>query len=207
MFIEKIRKSFKAGETIFAKEILQLFPEFTKAYVYRLLKESIDNEQLIKFSRGIYCIPKKTSFGYSSLSPNAVASQKYISDGNMVYGLYSGLTLLNNFAISAQVPNVIEIVTNNEATRKRTIEINGVKFILRKSRFPITKDNYNYYTVLQIFQELGTNTKINSFSKKQISDYIKKNSLEEKELIRLAMRFPAQTLKNLIVSEVINGTL
>lgn len=207
MFIEKIRKSFKVGETIFAKEILQLFPEFTKTYVYRLLKESIDNEQLIKFSRGIYCIPKKTSFGYSSLSSNAVASQKYISDGNMVYGLYSGLTLLNNFAISAQVPNVIEIVTNNEATRKRTIEINGVKFILRKSRFPITKDNYNYYTVLQIFQELGTNTKINSFSKQQIKDYIKKNSLEEKELIRLAMRFPAQTLKNLIVSEVINGIL
>lgn len=207
MFIEKIRKSFKVGEAIFAKEILQLFPEFTKAYVYRLLKESIDNEQLIKFSRGIYCIPKKTSFGDSSLSSNAVASQKYISDGNMVYGLYSGLTLLNNFAISAQVPNVIEIVTNNEATRKRTIEINGVKFILRKSRFPITKDNYNYYTVLQIFQELGTNTKINSFSKKQIRDYIKKNSLEEKELIRLAMRFPAQTLKNLIVSEVINGIL
>lgn len=207
MFIEKIRKSFKEEGSIFAKDILLLFPEFSKAYIYRLIKEAEKNGQLVKFSRGVYCIPKKTFFGHSTLTSNIVASKKYISNGGSIYGLYSGLTLLNNFAVSTQVPNTLEIVTNNEATRKRIVQINGVKFILRKSRFPITNENYNYYTVLQLFQELGSNTKLNTFSKKRIKDFIKENSLDEKRLIKLAMRFPAQTLKNLIGSEIISGLI
>ena len=40
MFIERIRKTYKSGQSIFTKEILSLFPEYTKAYVFRLLKKS-----------------------------------------------------------------------------------------------------------------------------------------------------------------------
>lgn len=207
MFIEKIKRNFKIGEPIFIEDILSLFPEFTRAYVFRLIKKAEEDEELIKFSRGVYCIPKKTFFGFSTLTSSMVANSKYITNGDSIYGVYSGLTLLNQFSVSSQIPNVIEIVTNNEATRKRMININGMKFIIRKSRFEITKDNYNYYSLLQLFLELGINPNLDEFAKQSIKDYMIKNNINQNELIRLAMKFPAQAVKNLIGSKVIDGTI
>lgn len=207
MFIEKIKRNFKIGEPIFIEDILSLFPEFTRAYVFRLIKKAEEDEELVKFSRGVYCIPKKTFFGFSTLTSSMVANSKYITNGDSIYGVYSGLTLLNQFSVSSQIPNVIEIVTNNEATRKRMININGMKFIIRKSRFEITKDNYNYYSLLQLFLELGINPNLDEFAKQSIKDYMIKNNINQNELIRLAMKFPAQAVKNLIGSKVIDGTI
>ena len=207
MFIKRIEKAFKPGKPIYTEDILLLYPEFTKAYVFRLLKKAEKNGELVRFSRGVYCIPKKTFFGYSTLSSGMVANDRYIRNNETVYGLYSGLTLLNQFAISTQVPNVVEIVTNNETTRKRTVIIDGVKFIIRKSRFEITKDNYFYYTVLQLFLELGINPSLNDFSKKKIKEYLVSNNIDQNRLIKYAMFFPAQVAKNLSGSEVLNGTL
>ena len=207
MFIKRIEEAFKPGKPIYTEDILLLYPEFTKAYVFRLLKKAEKNGELVRFSRGVYCIPKKTFFGYSTLSSGMVANDRYIRNNETVYGLYSGLTLLNQFAISTQVPNVVEIVTNNETTRKRTVIIDGMKFIIRKSRFEITKDNYFYYTVLQLFLELGINPSLNDFSKKKIKEYLVSNNIDQNRLIKYAMFFPAQVVKNLLGSEVLNGTL
>lgn len=206
MFIQKIKDNYKIDEPIFIENILALFPEFTRAYVFRLIKQAETNGELIKFSRGVYYIPKKTFFGYSTLTSSMVANNKYITDGKSVYGIYSGLTLLNQFSVSTQIPNVIEIVTNNEATRKRIVNINGMRFVIRKSRFEITNDNYNYYSLLQFFLELGIEPNLDEFAKQKIKKYIKDKGIKQEELIRLAMKFPAQTLKNLIGSGVISGT-
>lgn len=204
MFIERLKENFKQGEPIFSEGILSLFPEYTRAYVFRLIKRYEEDGELVKFSRGVYYIPKQTLFGSNSLTSSMVAENKYITDGNNIYGVYSGLTLLNQFAISSQIPNVVEIVTNKEATRKRVVVIDGMKFIIRKSRFEITKDNYNYYSLLELFLELGVNPNLDDFAKQRITDYMNENNINQNTLIRLAMKFPAQTIKNLIVSEVIN---
>lgn len=207
MFIERIKEKFKQGSPIFIERIISLFPEYTRAYIFRLLKQAENNGDIIRFSRGVYCLPKQSFFGVSSMTSSAVANQKYVSDGDLVYGVYSGLSLLNQFAVTTQVPNVLEIVTNNEATRKRVVEIDGMRFIVRKSRFEITKDNYNYYTILQLFLELGLNPQLNDFAKQRIKQYIKENNIKQKTLIKLSTRFPAQALKNLVVSEVLNGII
>lgn len=205
MFIKRIKYVFKPGEPIFIKDILALFPEFTRAYIFRLLKDAERRKQIIKFSRGVYCLPKKSLFGFLSLSSSKVAKSKYIEDGNSIFGVYSGLALLNQFSVSTQVPNTLEIVTNNEATRKRTVDIDGMKFIVRKSRFEITKDNYNYYTILQLFLELGVNPQLDIFSKQRIIEYMQEKKIDQNTLIKYAMRFPAQVMKNLVGSEVLNG--
>lgn len=207
MLIERLKKKYKPGKPMFTEDILLLFPEFTKAYVFRLLKKAENSGELVRFSRGVYCIPKKTFFGYSTISSGMVADDKYIGDNDNIFGVYSGLSLLNQFAISTQVPNVIEIVTNNETTRKRLVEIDGMKFIVRKSRFEITKDNYNYYTILQLFLELGVNPSLDDFSKQRIKEYISSNNIDQNRLIKYAMLFPAQVIKNLLGSEVLNGTI
>lgn len=207
MFIEKIRESFEPSRPILIEDIIKLFPNFSRAYIFRLIKKSEANGELVKFSRGVYCIPKKTYFGQATLTSKMVANKKYVTDGNQVYGVYSGLSLLNQFSISTQIPNVIEIVTNNEATRKRVVDIDGMKYIIRKSRFDINKDNFNYYLLLQLFLELGLDPKLDDYSKKQIQSFVSDNNIELDKLIKYAMIFPAQVIKNLIGSEVFNGTI
>lgn len=207
MFIERIKNAYKPGKPIFTEDLLSMFPEYTKAYVFRLLKKAESNGQLVRFSRGVYCIPKKTAFGYTTISSGVVANDKYIGDDEAVFGLYSGLSLLNQFAISTQVPNVVEIVTNNETTRKRVVMIDGMRFILRKPRFEITRENSDYYTVLQLFLELGANPSLNEFSKQRIRDYITARNLDQNKLFKYAMFFPAQVAKNLLGSEVLHGTI
>ena len=206
MFVERIKKEFTSGKPIFIEDILILFPEFTRAYIFRLLKKAITSGELIRFSRGVYCIPKKTIIGNSTITSNMVVNSKYITDGESTFGIYSGLALLNQFSISSQIPNVVEIVTNNESTRKRTIEIDGMEYIIRKSRFEITNDNYCYYTVLQLFSELGDNT-LSDFSRKNIKEYINEKQIDCNKLIKCASFFPAQVLKKLMLSGIINGTI
>ncbi|MBQ7244259.1 MAG: hypothetical protein IJS52_08695 [Bacilli bacterium] len=207
MFIERIRKTYKSGQSIFTKEILSLFPEYTRAYVFRLLKKSLCKGELFRVSHGAYCIPKKTFFGYSGISSGQVASEKYIRNEEEVFGIYSGLSLLNQFGISTQVPNVIEIVTNKETNRKRTVTIGGMKYIIRKSRFEITKENSFYYTVLQLFSELRSSDEIDDFSKRKIEEYFSENGINQRCLFQYSKSFPARTIKNLVESEVLNGTI
>ena len=54
-----------------------------------------------------------------------------------------------------------------------------MRFVLRKSRFEITKNNYGYYEVLQLFLELGFNPKFNDFSRAKIREHINENKLDK----------------------------
>lgn len=204
MFIEKLREKFNNNEPIFTNEILELFDEFTRAYVFRLINKAKDKGELVQFDNGVYYIPQMTIFGLSTITADDVINKKYVQNGKDVYGVYSGLKLQNIFSVTTQMPNTVEIVTNNETTRCRKIEMSGRRFILRKSRCPISKANADAYTVLQLFNDMGTQIKLDSWAKATIIKYIRNNNVSARELMNLATVFPAQTMKNLIVNGVLN---
>ena len=204
MFTETLLREFDLNTPIFAEEIITLFDTLSRAYVFRLIGQAVSDGTLNCFSRGVYYLPKKTFFGTSSICSEMVAEKKYIKNSDSVYGIYAGLNLLNQFGFTTQVPNVIEIVTNNEATRKRKISIEGRTFILRKSRCEITKENYPTYTLFQLFADMNESDMIDGFSRKLISDYIAENSISGKELMAMAVHFPASTIKKMMKSGVIN---
>ena len=156
MLMNKIKEKFNINEPIFTEEIMALFPQYSRPYIFRLLNELEKSSELIRYSKGVYFIPKKTFFGLSTITADAVIEKKYLKEYNNIYGIYSGLRLLNLFSVTTQVPNVIEIVTNNETMRCREINLNGRTFVLRKSRFNIDKNNASAYMVLQLFNDLGT---------------------------------------------------
>ena len=207
MFIDKIEKAYGANTPIFADEIVALFGTYTKGYVFRLIKRAEESGELVPYSRGVYYIPKTTFFGKSTLCSEMVAEKKYLKNKESVYGVYAGLNLLNQFGITTQVPNTMEIVTNNETTRKRKIVIENREFILRKSRCKITKENYPVYTILQLFSDMSEKDKMGDFSRKQIRNYINENSITIEKLFDMSAAFPSATLKKMIGSGVLNGAV
>ena len=132
--------------------------------------------------------------------------KRYIRDGNEVFGVYSGIRLLNFFDATTQLPMTLEIVSNNETMRRREISFNRCRFILRKSRCQITADNANAYMVLQFFNDMKMKSELSKWSKRRLTEFIQKNNISAQSLIELAKYFPAQTTKNLIYSEVLNAT-
>ncbi len=204
MFIERLKEKFNIDEPIFTNEILELFDGFTRAYVFRLINKAKSAGEIEQFDNGVYYIPKRTVLGLSTITADDVINKKYLRNGNEVYGVYSGLKLQNIFSVTTQMPNTVEIVTNNETMRKRQVEIDGRTFILRKSRCPISKVNVNAYTVLQLFNDMGTQIRLDDSAKDKVVSFIRKNNVTARELMGLATVFPAQTTKSLIVNGVLN---
>ena len=170
MFIDKLQAKYEPNEPIFINEILDEFSEYSRGYVFKLIKKAEEKEELVNFSTGVYFIPTKTILGLSTITTEDVVEKKYISSKNETFGIYSGLQLQNMFNLTTQMPNTIEVVTNNESMRKREIEINGRRVILRKSKVNITKDNVNEYMLLQLMTEIGSN--INEISRERIKNFI-----------------------------------
>ena len=204
MFIERLKDKFGTNEPIFTNEILDLFTEYSRAYVFRLIKKAEETEELLNFCPGIYFIPTNNIVGTSTITAEDVVTKKYISNQKKVYGLYSGINLQNMFSCTTQVPNTIVIVSNNESTRRRAILIDGRQVILKKSRCEITSTNIHAYTILQLLSEIDDTTIFNEKIINTIMRYKKINKVNNDELIELAKFFPAKTTKKLLCSGVLN---
>ena len=112
--------------------------------VKTLLSRYVKAGDLKRYAQGIYYVPKKTILGESTLSFESVFERKYIADNEKIFGYYSGMSLMNLVGLSSQVPNIPEITTNNEATRKRKVKIGKRSLIVRKSSIEINSDNVLY---------------------------------------------------------------
>lgn len=199
----EIVMEYGKNQPIFFNEIMDK-TKLSRSRVNQLVKESIDVGQLVRFSEGIFYVPTKTFFGNSILDVRKVIDKKYIKDNNKIFGIYTGITLLNMFGITMQVPNVCEIVTNKETTRVREIDLNGQKVILRKSRFEITKSNYKIYMLLELFNQIGLNEE---FDTRKIVAFIKENDISYAQIMKYINYFPAKVGKNFTRSGVYYATL
>lgn len=204
MFEEKMNKIFKKNEPIFIEEILDAIKEYSRAYTFRQIKKMEEDGTIVRFTQGVYYLPTETEFGRSSISIHQILNRKYLNDNDEIFGVYSGLILQNMFGVTTQVPNVLEIVTNKETTRCRKIMIKGREFILRKSKIKITKENASSYMILQLFSEIKDADYMDERGIRTIRSYMKKTNVTKNDLFELANVFPARTMKNLMVSGVLN---
>ena len=203
MLVTRLKSTFKTNEPIFTNEILRLFSEYSRAYVFRLIDDAEEKGELVSFDTGVYYLPVKSIMGVSTITADDVVNKRYIKNRDEVYGVYSGLLLQNMFSATTQMPNVIEVVTNKESMRCRKLMIDGRSVILRKSRFTIDKNNVSAYTILQLFSETDV-VFADERVRKAIKQYIIANRIAPTALIELAGAFPAKTAKNLICSGVLN---
>ena len=158
-----------------------------------LLSNYVKTGDIKRYSQGIYYIPKKTVLGYSTISFESVIERKYICDDNKVFGYYSGMSLLNMVGLSSQVPNIPEITTNNEATRKRTVKIGKRTVIVRRSQIEINNDNYLYLQFFDIFRY--ADQKAIEENKNNIIKFYDDNKLNYKKLIQVEKLLPMKIRK------------
>ena len=205
MFTERLRERYGLNEPILTNEIMAAFSEYSRPRVFQMIQEAEKNEQLIRYDTGVYYIPKKTEFGRSIISVNQVINKKYIGNNGEIFGIYWRLIIELNFLLSYQVPNTIEVITNNETRRIREIEIRNRRVILRRSRCPITNDNYKAYTVMELFSNLDLRQyREDKSARDEIINYILNERITKMDLFELAPVFPARTMKNLVWSGILN---
>lgn len=203
--IERLKKKFGENEPIFTSEILEEMCDYSRPRVFQLLKKAEQEETLIKFDKGVYYIPTNTRYGKSIISVEQVIKKKYISDNGDIFGIYGGLQMQQSFMLTYQVPNAIEVVTNNETMWIREIKLKNRNVILRKSRTTITNDNVDAYTILELFSNIDIKKYLTDTSvQREVINYIKNKNISSKDIYELVGVFPAKTTKNIIESGIIN---
>lgn len=199
-FYDYLLSSYGYDEPILSGEIS--YKSYSVPWIKKMLKKLCDEEKIIRFEKGIYYIPTNTPLGKSRLDPKKVIQKKYINDGKRTIGYFSGMTFLNMLGLSAQVPNRIEIYTNNEPSRVREVSVGSQKVLLRRARTGITDDN----AATMSFLELMTYTEAGFFDlnkKKIVSAFIDKNRITRKSVSDYSPYFPDKAMRTLVESEVI----
>ncbi len=196
MISERLNKVYGKEVPIFSDEILKEYPNYSKVYVFRKLKEEL-NDGLIKlYTRGVYYLPYRNSPS-STINAYKVIEKKYIGSKKNPVGTYTGAFLKNQFLVSRNAASEREVVSNNESSTRREIEINGTKFIVRKSRLPINKDNISQYTLLELFS-VTKEEEFNSRSIEFIKEFIKKEKITKRSLLSMSRYFPRKAITSMI---------
>lgn len=193
-------ETFGTNEPFLTSEIQ--FQDYSKPWLYKELNKLCDEGKLIRYERGIYYIPTQTIFGPSLLDPNKVIIKKYIRSGSDIYGYYSGITFLNQLRLTTQMPNTIEIYTNNEQSNARDIRVGSQEVLVRRARTPITKDNAAVLSFLELMNTVPAQF-IMDERKTIIERFIADNGITRKAVTEYAPLFPDKALRTLVESEVI----
>ena len=199
-FYDSLLMKYGTNEPIFFNDIE--FENYSQIWIKKQLKKLCDEGELIRFEKGVYYIPTNTVFGKSILNPRKVIEKKFINDGKDVIGYYSGLVLLNKLRLSTQMPNVLEVCTNNETTNVRSVMVGNQKVLLRKSRTEITKNNVAVLAFLEMMNDINPAT-LGDDEKGYITEYIRDNGITQGDIVLYAPVFPDKVMRNLIESEVI----
>lgn len=202
MFTERVKNSFATNEPIYTEEIIGLFPDYSRPQIFRFIREAEEKKEIVNFAKGIYYIPSNTFIGLSTITADSVMARRYLKWNGEVFGVYGGLKLQNMFSVTTQVPNIYEIVSNNESAKRREVKMDGRTFILRKSRFEINKDNANAYMIMELFNNLN-GEKIDEFASRRLINFMHEKGITKEQLMDVAMKFPAKALKNLIGSKIL----
>lgn len=202
MFIDDLNKKFKKDEPIFIEDILEALNEYSRATIFRNIAKAKENEELKQYSKGVYYLPDDNQKSF--ITNSDVIERRYLCNNNEEYGMYTGLQLLNYFNVTTQMPAIFEIVTNKESTRKREIDLNGKKYILRKSRTNINNKNFDAYRIMELMNNLDSSEELDDLAKNTVIDYINKKNIKRNDLITMCSYFPNKANKNLIESGVLD---
>ena len=175
---------------------------YSRQWLFKQIKELVDSGKLIRFDTGVYYIPTDMLFGPSLLNSRRVIELKYLTDGDDIYGYYTGITLRNGAGLTTQMPNVLEIVTNNETAKVREVLVGTQKIRTRKPRTKITTGNVNALQFLELMNLMG-DTALDDTERSGLKSFISKSDITIDDVMTYVPLFPAKAMKNMMESGVI----
>ena len=197
---ENLIERFGYNEPILTEEIS--YDSYSKAWIYKELNKLCADGLIVRFDKGVYYIPTQTPLGQSIINPRKVIEKKYIRSKDDIYGYYSGQSLINQLGLSTQMPNVIEVYTNNESTRVRDVSVGHQKVRLRSSRIGISRSNAAVLSFLELMNTISV-AEVDDDNRAIITSYIRNNGITRKDISSYCSVFPDKVMRNLIESEVI----
>ena len=168
--------------------------------VRQSVKRLVASGFLERYDSGIYYIPKSGGLlGKSYLDPSVVIMRKYVENNSNKYGYITGLSFANQLGLTTQMPAVIEIVTNREATNGRTLMVGNQKVRVKKSVIPVSEDNAE---LLQLLDSVGQAEKYTELTIEETVDvlitYMRKKKFTKKQLSDVSSVLTGATAKKLI---------
>lgn len=195
------------GIPIFIEEIkdyiMQFYDKNDKEKVFNNVKvilNRMNKEGIIETAyKGIYYIPVENIFGKMLLGNRQIIQYKYIMDkkGN-IKGYITGAKLFNNVHLTTQVPNIIDVATN-ECKNFNKYENKNLNVIIRKPKIEVNNNNYKY---LQLFDLIENKDNIDIEVENPdeiIYNFITKNELDFEKIIKYAMDTKSRTVINKIL--------
>ena len=202
MLVERLKTKYAQDDPILLAEIMEIMKDYSRQRIYQMISDAEKRKELVRYGRGIYYMPAQTIFGVTVPSLNAVVAKKYLQRGKEVFGIYGKTVIDLNFALSTQVPNTLEIITNNEKSDIRCIKMRGRKVILRRSLVPITKDNADAYTLLELFRWMELKEYTETVREKVVQ-FIRAKNITREQVMGIADAFPSKTLSKMTICGVI----
>ena len=195
MLYNYIKQHYKEAEPIFFSDLL--CKDITDSTLNQQLKELCKKGLLQQYDEEVYFIPKKTTLN-STIGPNAdmVARYRYISKGDNIDGFYAGNTFANKIGISTQVPQVIEIVSNNVSDDGEVL-IGKRRFEVRKPVVPITKENVRVLQMLALLVNLDAYIDCSDEeAREKFEEYISIYGITKSDVELYIKEYPESTLEN-----------
>lgn len=162
----------------------------------------VKSGNLIRYDNGIYYLPKASRLlNKSYLDPLKVIIRKYIKNNTDIYGFFSGATLANQLGITTQMPAVMEIITNKEATNGRIVTIGSQTIRVKHPQLPITKENAD---LLQFLDAVMQYEKYSELSNESAIELLKQY-VNTKQFTRSQLQKAAPALTGAVAKKLITG--
>lgn len=203
MLKDYLMENYGYNEPIFIND---LFIEgISENAVRQSVKRLAASGFLERYDSGIYYIPKRGGIlGKSYLDPNIVIMRKYVQNKSDKYGYVTGLSFANELGFTTQMPAIIEVVTNREATNGRMVMVGNQKVRVKKSSVPISESNAE---LLQLLDAIGQAEKYTELTIKETIEklivYMRKKRFTQKQLSEVSYILTGTTAKKLIEWEMI----
>ena len=194
MLLEFLKSKFGPGKPIFTEDAEPL--GLSAGNLRQQFKKLVDAGELSRFEPGVYFLPDP-NHEYYPISSNIVAEYKYITDGDEIYGYYSGYTFANQLGLCLQVPYKEEIVTNNTTTIAREVKVGKIPFYIRRAKVAVTKENRNVLQLLDLLKDVEEYT--DYCCEDEAPDIIRRHILRNKilraDVDKYIENFPLKTYK------------
>ena len=194
MLLEFLKSKFGPGKPIFTEDAEPL--GLSAGNLRQQFKKLVDAGELSRFEPGGYFLPDP-NHEYYPISSNMVAEYKYITDGDEIYGYYSGYTFANQLGLCLQVPYKEEIVTNNTTAIAREVKVGKIPFFIRRAKVAVTKENRNVLQLLDLLKDVEEYT--DYCCEEEAPDIIRRHILRNKilraDVDKYIENFPLKTYK------------